>query len=184
MTMYPDLPDLVLTLDEYSSESGFVDRVIPYLVDRWLDHYSETSGPTHIVETTDGGFSYLFDVSLQRLVSAWGISRGRHQGARDASRSSGHPLTAGKKYHRGHAIPHTLGGPMDINLVAQLGKVNVGPFRPLEKMAVATPGSLYFTYWIYTPAHAEPSRPRQTPTGVDQGLLIAGQMPVIVRHGN
>jgi hypothetical protein len=184
MRMYPDLPDLVLTLDEHSSESGFVDRVIPYLVDRWLAHYSETSGPTDIVETTDDGLWYLFDVSLQRLVSAWGISRGRSQRARDGSRIAGHPLTVGKNYHRGHAIPHTFGGPMDINLIAQLGKVNIGPFRPLEKMAVATPGSLYFTYWTYTEAHAQVSRRRQTPTGVDQGLLIAGQMPLIAHHGN
>jgi hypothetical protein len=98
---------------------------------------------------------------------------------------AGHPLSTGPLYHRGHAIPHTLGGPTDINLVPQLGRINIGPFRPLEKKAVATPGSLYFTYWTYvgTP-RARDGRAGQTPTGVDQGLLIAGQPPQITRHGN
>ena len=138
-----------------------------------------------IVETTDAGFSYLFDLTDERLLAAWGISGGRHGGARDASRMRGHPLSAGSSYHRGHAIPHTLGGPTDINLVAQLGRINIGPFRPLEKKAVATPGSLYFTYWIYTnAAPARDGHPGQTPSGVDQGLLVAGDEPLITHHGN
>jgi hypothetical protein len=91
---------------------------------------------------------------------------------------AGHPLSAGRHYHRGHAIPHTLGGPTDINLVPQVGKVNIGPFRPLERKAVATPGSLYFTYWKYR------GNSSQTPTGVDQGLFIAGGAADVKRHGN
>jgi hypothetical protein len=98
---------------------------------------------------------------------------------------AGYPLSAGSLYHRGHAIPHRLGGPTDINLVPQLGKINIGPFRPLEKKAVATPGSFYFTYWTYLgSARARDGRLGQTPTGVDQGLLIPGQNPLISRHGN
>ncbi len=93
---------------------------------------------------------------------------------------AGHPLSAGPLYHRGHAIPHTLGGGTDINLVSQLGRINIGPFRPLEKKAVATPGSFYFTYWTYRNAVGH----GQTPTGVDQGLLIAGQAPDVRHHGN
>jgi hypothetical protein len=91
---------------------------------------------------------------------------------------AGHPLSAGPDYHRGHAIAHRLGGQTDINLVPQLGKVNIGAFRPLERKAVATPGSMYFTYWLYS------GGVRQTPSGVDQGLLVAGQLPDIRRHGN
>ena len=90
---------------------------------------------------------------------------------------AGHPLSAGGLYHRGHAIPHTLGGPTDINLVPQLGAINIGPFRALERQAVATPGALYFTYWQY-------SGQSQTPIAVDQGLVVPGQMPVIRTHGN
>lgn len=67
---------------------------------------------------------------------------------------------------------------MDINLVPQLGSVNIGPFRPFEKKAVATPGALYFTYWQYTGSST------QTPSGVDQGLFVPGGTPSVRHHGN
>lgn len=186
MARYPRLAGLLRAVDPNSPEQGFTARVIPYLVEVWLDDYSRTTRSSSIVETSHSGFSYLFDVGSERLISAWGISEGRHGGARDASRMAGHPLSAGPLYHRGHAIPHTLGGPTDINLVPQLGRINIGPFRPLEKKAVATPGSLYFTYWTYRGSSSPRpnARPTQTPIGVDQGLLIAGEAPQIVHHGN
>jgi len=185
MANYPDLAHLVHAVDPSSPVADFTEKVVPYLASVWLDDYCRNSRDPDVVETTVSEFSYLFDLSAQRLIAAWGISHGRHGGARDASRMAGHPLTAGPLYHRGHAIPHTLGGPTDINLVPQLGRINVGPFRPLEKKAVATPGSLYFTCWSYV--GAPPTRtnsPGQTPTGVDQGLLVPGQWPLITRHGN
>ena len=94
------------------------------------------------------------------------------------SRMAGHPLGGDRHDHRGHAIPHTLGGPTDINLVPQRGSVNVGPFRVLEIEAVATPGALYFTYWSYA------ARGDQRPNGVDQGLIVIGKKPRIIRHLN
>lgn len=177
MTRYPQLAALVRTVDPDSPNQGFTPKIVPYLVEVWLDDYARSRQKTEIVETTVDEFSYLFDIAAERLIAAWGISKGRHVGARDAYRMAGHPLSAGPLYHRGHAIPHTLGGPTDINLVPQLGRVNIGPFRPLEKKAVAIPGSFYFTYWTYSLAG-------QTPTGVDQGLLIAGQPPQINHFGN
>jgi hypothetical protein len=157
---------------------GAWDGVVERLVPLWLDDYGRLYSTTDIVQTTAANFAYLFDIDAQRLIAAWGVSTGRYAGQRDASRMARHPLSAGQRYHRGHAIPHTLGGPTDINLVPQLGKVNVGPFRPLEKMAVATPGAFYFTYWQYRDKSA------QTPCGVDQGLLIPGGTPNIRHHGN
>lgn len=177
MAAYPRLASL-LTGSVAQPGAGSWDRVIPYLVDVWLGDYARVAGPSEIVETTADHFSYLFDIPAGRLIAAWGISRGRHPGARDRSRMAGHPLSAGPRYHRGHAIPHTLGGPTDINLVPQLGAVNVGPFRVLEKRAVATPGSLYFTYWTYS------ARSGQRPMTVDQGLIIPGQPPEIRTHPN
>ena len=141
MAHYPDLAHLVRALDANSSEPDFTARVVPYLASVWLDDYCRNCRGPEIVETSVSDFSYLFDLSAERLIAAWGISRGRHSGARDASRMAGHPLSAGSLYHRGHAIPHTLGGPTDINLVPQLGKINIGPFRPLEKRAVPPVGS-------------------------------------------
>jgi hypothetical protein len=187
MAQYPQLAALLRAVDPRTSEVAFKTKVVPYLVDVWIDDYTNTILPlkSEIVETTVSDFDYLFDLSLQRLVAALGISHGRHGEPRDAARMAGHPLSAGPLYHRGHAIPHTLGGPTDINLVTQLGKVNIGPFRPLEKKAVATPGSLYFTYWTYIGAvPAKDGLPGQIPTGVDQGLLIPGQSPQIVHHRN
>lgn len=152
--------------------------MIPYLIKVWLDDYGRVGTAYDIVETEVDGFNYLFDIAAERLLAAFGVSRGRHGEPRDRSRMAGHPLSAGPLYHRGHAIPHTLGGPTDINLVPQLGAINVGPFRELEKRAVATPGSLYFTYWIYrTPRD-------QKPIAVDQGLLIPGRPPEIHHYRN
>jgi hypothetical protein len=156
------------------------NAVIASLVDLWLDEYALTSPQADIVETQAGDFVYLFDTNCERLIAAWGQSEGRSEALRDRSRMAGYPLSAGSLYHRGHAIAHTLGGGTDINLVPQLGRINIGPFRPLEMQAVATPGSFYFTYWTYLGSGAA----GQTPTGVDQGLLIAGQVPDIRHHGN
>jgi len=182
---YPALDQLMMGVDPNSPKPGFEKSIIPYLIDIWLTDYLRTTSSDDIIEAATAGFSYLFDIASERLISAWGISAGRHGGARDKSRMAGHPLSAGSHYHRGHAIPHTLGGPTDINLVPQAGRINIGPFRPLEKQAVATPGSLYFTYWIYVGSPpATDGRSGQTPTGVDQGLLIPQQSSQIITHGN
>jgi hypothetical protein len=178
MPSYARVAVLVGGMAPDTPEDDFLKNVVPRLIDVWLDDYCRTADASEIVETTVSGFSYLFDIAPGRLVAAWGVSRGRHGGARDASRMAGHPLSAGPLYHRGHAIPHTLGGPTDINLVAQLGSVNVGPFRTLEKRAVATPGALYFTYWMYGPGDS------QKPVGVEQGFLFPGRTPDIRVHAN
>ena len=182
MADYRDLKDLMRAVNPRAPHDSFTKKVVPYLVDVWLDDYARSNQNADIVETTDSGFSYLFDIARERLIAAWGISKGRHGEPRDKNRMRGHPLSAGDLYHRGHAIPHTLGGPTNINLVPQLGKINIGPFRELERNAVASPGSLYFTYWIY--ARNDPTG--QTPAGVDQGLLVAGHPPriEITRHDN
>jgi hypothetical protein len=178
MADYRHLQDVVKSMTAANASELLATVVIPDLVDRWVDEYaSYVGGSVDIVETEVNEFSYLFDITGERLIAAYGISRGKHTGKRDASRMAGHPLSAGSQYHRGHAIPHTLGGPTDINLVAQLGKVNIGAFRPLERRAVATQGSLYFTYWRYAGAS-------QTPIGVEQGLATPGVGIEVRVHGN
>ena len=185
MAVYGRLQLLMRSVSPSASEDGFVRSIVPYLVEVWLDDYAKSASTMDVVETTTSEFSFLFDIEAGRLIAAWGISRGKHVGARDKSRMAGHPNSAGPRYHRGHAIPHTLGGTTDINLVPQLGNINIGPFRLLEKRAVATPGSLYFTYWTYLgAAPTQDGHPGQTPTGVDQGLLIAGNPPMIHSHSN
>lgn len=178
MAHYPKVWDIVQGMTPETAEGSFIRDVMPYLVNVWLEEYESSTSDPEIVETTLGNFSYLFDIRLGRLIAAWGISRGKHTGARDKSRMARHPLSAGRHYHRGHAIPHTLGGPTDINLVAQRGSVNIGAFRRLENRAVATPGALYFTHWIYDRTEG------QKPRSVEQGVLIPGRPPEILTHGN
>ncbi len=178
MPTYKPLIKLVKGMTTANSEAIFRRQVIPYLVDVWLTDYERFAGKTDIVETTVSSFSYLFDIAAERLIAAFGFSKGRHGAPRPKSRMAGHPLGTGPLYHRGHAIAHRLGGPTDINIVPQRGLVNIGRFRILENQAVATPGSLYFTYWLYRwPAD-------QTPIRVDQGLLVPGQTPDFQTHPN
>jgi len=149
------------------------------LIDAFLSDYQPARGKKpEIVETSSSNFSYLFDIATERLIAAYGVSRGKHTGKRDSARMRGSPLGGPKGYHRGHAIPHTLGGPLDINLVPQKGTVNIGKFRVLEIQAVDTPGAFYFTYWKYPPNDS------QRPVGVYQGLLIPGRPAQISEHGN
>lgn len=160
------------------ADPGDAKEIVGYLINEWLNDYRRKGRQSRIVETSPGGFSYLFDVEMERLIAAWGLSRGRAGHVRDKSRMAGHPLGGGAAYHRGHAIPHTLGGGTDINLVAQKGSVNIGPFRRLEREAVACPGSLYFTYWTYAPGAS------QKPVRSQQGLLKPGGILELRDHPN
>jgi hypothetical protein len=160
------------------SYEGYEVAIIPYLVDNWLGQYRSSTGTSEIVEVSYNTFRYLFDTIEDRLIAAWGVSEGKCTEPRPATRMAGHPLANGPLYHRGHAIPHTLGGGVDINLVPQLGSVNIGAFRKLEKRAVATPGSLYFTHWLYPPTNS------QTPSNVEQGFLYPRQWVEIKQHSN
>jgi hypothetical protein len=158
-------------------------QLAPVLVQTWLNDFGRVTPEYDVVETNDAGFSYLFDIAAQRLIAAWGLSKGKDTSPRAiiATRMKGHPLTntvGGKRYHRGHAIPHTMGGRTDINLVPQLGAINSGAFQELERLAASTPGSLYFSYWSY------PGPSVQRPSSVEQGCLIAGSTPRIVTLGN
>ena len=183
MPDYSKASEAARALPANAPERTFTDAVVPLLVDAWLLEYNHRSPSRDVFEVPVGGFCFLFDLKHQRLIAAWGVSHGRHGAPRDKARMAGHPLGAGGGYHRGHAIPHTLGGPTDINLVPQLGAINIGPFRALEKEAVATPGSLYFTYWTYPPSYGKRAA-TQRPAGVDQGLLLPGAAARIRSHGN
>lgn len=183
MLNYPHLGAILQGLRPPLTDGVVASRLTPRLVDAWLTDYGRVSVDYDIVETKDEGFSYLFDIAAERLIAAWGLSKGKDRSPRTiiATRMKGHPLTNlvhGRRYHRGHAVPHTMGGRTDINLVPQLGAVNSGPFQELERLAVATPGSLYFSYWSYPDSRA------QRPSGVEQGCLIAGSAPRIVNFGN
>lgn len=167
----PDYPRVQRALHEGSidlADQGHLRQVSDYLVDQWVADYRRTCASANIVEVKLDRFSYLFDLKFERLISAWGLSPGATGHMRDKARMRGHPLGGDSSYHRGHAIPNQMAGGTDINLVAQKGAINVGPFREIEKKAVANPGSLYFTYWTY------PAGNSQRPIRVQQGLILTG----------
>ena len=183
MLNYPNLSAILKRFQPPLTEAFVVSELAPILVEAWLNDYCRVTPTYDAVETKDEGFSYLFDIAAERLIAAWGLSKGKDTSPRAiiATRMKGHPLTnivGGKRYHRGHAVPHTMGGRTDFNLVPQLGTINSGAFQELERLAVSTPGSLYFSYWSY------PDPRVQRPSGVEQGCLIAGSTPKIVNFGN
>ena len=51
MAQYPRLAGLVRTVDPRSPEPGFAAKVVPYLVEVWLDDYARAGHRTEIVET-------------------------------------------------------------------------------------------------------------------------------------
>jgi hypothetical protein len=136
------------------------------------------------------GIAYYFDAAAERLVGAWVVSQGRNPVSRKGepdARLKGHPLENSSLYDRGHTIAHTLGGGSDINIVSQHSGVNRSGgrnaptgFRTLERIAVDTPGSFYFVHWLYRGATGG----QQVPTGVEQGLLMPRQPPVVYRFVN
>ena len=133
------------------------------LVPLWCDDYYFINPKAELVQvdidTSGTSFTYLFDIDLQRNIVAFGMPIfSKHQ--RDASRMAGLPLSDGSKFHRGHLMAHSIGGGTDINLVPQLGKLNIGEFRVLErkarKLAEQNVRCLYFVRSVYTTGSQTP----------------------------
>ncbi len=127
------------------------------LLPLWCDDYAASNPLAEVVQVDLGEpsgprFSYLFDLIPQRNVVAWGVpAYVSHK--RDAARMSGHPRGGDSRYHRGHLMSHGTGGCTDINLVPQLGRLNIGAFRQLERLvrslAQRHQNCLYFVRTIY-----------------------------------
>jgi hypothetical protein len=143
-------------IDSYRG-SNIVEDIPASLVPLWCDDYYFTNPSAELVsvDLDDSGtaFTYIFDIHRKRTIVAFGVPIfSKHQ--RDASRMAGHPLSAGTQFHRGHLMAHSIGGGTDINLVPQLGKLNIGEFRRLERrvrdLAKDNVRCLYFVRPIYT----------------------------------
>ncbi len=142
------------------------------LLPLWMQDTIATHGPTDftIVHLREHGSSqdYLFDITRQRAVAAFGIPI-YVADQRDASREAGYPMRSTRErvgagrtkpyFVKGHLIAHSLGGGMDINFVPQLRRTNGGQFRVLENQAKALAQAgvqaFYFVYCIY-PRDANP----------------------------
>jgi hypothetical protein len=150
-------------------KTGWIDALGKQLATLWADDYEASNPLAELLETTLAQATYLFDTEEERLVGMYGQPQpAGHK--RDASRMKGHPLSEGPGYHRGHMMAHTLGGGTDINLVPQLGSMNVGAFRELERLAQASSNCLYFVRPIYAPGNDG-----DTPDQLEQGLVLSGR---------
>jgi DNA/RNA non-specific endonuclease len=156
------------------------------LVPLWCDDYAAGNPVAELVEVTTaepGGppFSYLFDLIPQRNIVAWGVPSYVSHG-RDAARMRGHPLGGDSRYHRGHLMSHGTGGGTDINLVPQLGSLNIGAFRRLERMvrdlAQQHQTCLYFVRTVYGDATS------QMPSQIEQCVVQPSKIVSYAIHAN
>jgi len=155
------------------------------LVPLWCDDYAASNPLAELVqvdiaEPTGPPFSYLFDLTPQRNVVAWGVpAYVTHK--RDATRMSGHPLGGNNRYHRGHLMSHGTGGGTDINLVPQLGSLNIGAFRRLERLvrslAQQHQASLYFVRTVYGDSS-------QMPRQIEQCVIQPSKAVSYAIHNN
>jgi len=94
-----------------------------------------------VVETKDAGFSYLFDIEAQRLIAAWGLSKGKDASPRAiiATRRATHSQisSAGSAITAAMPSPTRFAGRTDINLVPQR---RCPPGGPAQGIHVTDPG--------------------------------------------
>jgi len=161
-----------------------VSAIPAKLVPLWCDEYYFTNPRAELVQVdvteSATSFNYIFDIKLERTVVAFGIPI-FNQHKRDSGRMAGHPLSAGAEFHRGHLMAHSIGGGTDINLVPQLGKLNIGAFRVLERMvrdlAQENVRSLYFVRPIY-------ANQTQTPKSFEQCVILSSKAIHYSLHNN
>ena len=156
------------------------------LVPLWCDDYAASNPAAELVEVEldapppSRGFSYLFDLNLQRNVVAWGIP-GYVTHKRDASRMAGHPVGGDHRYHRGHLMSHGTGGGTDINLVPQLGRLNIGAFRHLEKTVRALAQQHQTCLYLVRTLYADSS---QMPSHLEQCAIHPSKAVTYALHSN
>lgn len=148
----------------------------------WRGTYvAQATRPTNVLRVDDEGFAYLFDwhshsfteaesaadlASEDRLVAAFGLSR-PNETNRNQARQRGWigPTNKhlGRDRDKGHFIPHSLGGALEINLFVQLRDLNRGwstagkTYRAMESYCLDHPGTFFFNRPIYADGTAQPA---------------------------
>jgi|ERR1035437_5675620 hypothetical protein len=160
--------------------SKIVEELPEKLIPVWCKDYHSENPKSEVVEVdlSESGtsFSYLFDIDRMRTIVAFGVPIfAKHR--RDAARMAGHPLSDGSRFHRGHLMAHSIGGGTDINLVPQLGKLNIGEFRVLERrvrdQAEQNLPCFYFVRPIYNNKTPMPQKFEQCVILPPKGLIYA-----------
>ena len=181
---------MLLTKDAYAQlaasfpGSDIVGGIQRNLVPLWCDDYYSHHRSAELLQVDVAepatSFHYLFDITLERNIVAFGVPA-FSQHKRDSSRMAGHPLSAGANFHRGHLMAHSIGGGTDINLVPQLGKLNIGEFRVLERkvrdLAKQNLQCFYFVRTIY-------DGDSQTPRLFEQCIVFPNKTIAYSLHKN
>ncbi|MGA2164937.1 MAG: DNA/RNA non-specific endonuclease, partial [Solirubrobacteraceae bacterium] len=140
------------------------------LIDNWVQDYTASTDGADIVTTTKGQYTYVFDVSQDRLIGVVGWSTPT-DAPRPDSRMSGYPSyrTDQAQDDRGHMASHKAGGDVDINLVPQDHTLNIsGEWRSNERYAADTPDT-------FTAVRVSYNDDSQRPSGFDQGIVKDGE---------
>lgn len=182
------------------------DRAIPPAladwedrVDRWCGEYRGGPGlgagdtaNAEIVEVTLDLSVLLFDLTLERVVIAYGLSQPPAK-ARDTSRMRGFP-DVGRSFaarlrpdapaaDKGHFLAHAAGGELDINLFPQRRDLNRGwsadgkLYRRMERRIAERPGTFHFNRPLYGDAS-------WVPMWLEVGVLVDDREWWVERFAN
>ena len=167
--------------------AAFPEDVLNLWYDDYKRNYTGADLVTVNLESEGSSFTYLFDLTRQRNVGVAGIPTFvKHK--RDANRMAGAPIGAGAGYHRGHLMAHSIGGNADINLIPQLGSLNIGEFRVIErlvrKLALENIDCVYFVRTIYPADGANHSQLTQIPEKIEQGVVLKSGNVQYAIHNN
>jgi hypothetical protein len=164
---------------DQSQRAAFLAKELPF---RWRDAYVDAATrPTNVLRVDDEGFAYLFDwyshnvdeavnaadlANEDRLVAAFGFSRAGET-KRNVTRQRGWigPTDEhlGRDCDKGHFVPHSLGGGLEINLFIQRRDLNRGwsaagkVYRAMESYCLEHPGTFFFNRPIYADGTAQPA---------------------------
>lgn len=163
------------------------DRLAALLPDRWCETYAAMSGgPVEIYEVPLDSFIYLFDMTRERVVVAYGTSAPNPE-ARDASRMAGWLGKISDRFRgrgdKGHIMSHRQGGGLDINLFPQRADVNRGRsaqgkrYRDLERYCAANAGTFCFSRLLYPDQNWVPNQ-------IEYGVLKAPNQFRVERFTN
>lgn len=147
------------------------DSQTAVLADRWAAEYETETGHT-VYFVSDGDYTYAYDIEGERLVCVYGGS-GEPQGRRDTGRQRAYPPVPNGD-EKGHAIAHSMGGGLDINLIPQKARMNHSrEWRSIERLAADHPGTPVAVRLKYDDDSSRPSTIEYAYEHPDRGLVRA-----------
>jgi hypothetical protein len=169
-------------LKEYRS-TGNGSRLLKGILDNAARQYRKSGVPdAQLVTFNDGAADFLFDLTLERTVVVWGVSRTVAANTRDNAYHGGYPR-AGDGLDKGHAWSHAQGGreggPNYFRQVRRLNQArseNGRLWRAIEAHLAANAGLGAFIRLIYGKGNRT-----DRPDEVEYGVMPAtGQFRAVI----